>query len=491
MNVLIQIFRAIWHHAREDWPAALAVTAIVTIVHMNLGWFDAIDRFAYVVLGHISSRNVKEAPQTVRVVIDEKTQVEGYLNRSPLDRCMLEKHFALVYSAGPRLVVVDIDLSPALWIEQAAPTESANQAPLTEAGSQKGCQDRLYKLIQENGSKTVLILPFALPPLELAMLTQQLQAQKEWMKKMKHALVEFGDSELPVERGIVYETLASPDSLSRVALCRAGKINQEKRDAGLDGSVNKKLLGACQPQKAKEKEKSIFLDFQQRIKLVELSKPEAASVDAMHPYVYDKVVFFGAHYGQQDRFLTLREEMYGVDLHALGFASGVNGQGINMLKEHWDHLLKFVIDLFVAFIFGTLITYFWRRYFELHADLSRSRQERAYVEVISLGLCFLLLLFGCLWVSQRLLMSFGIWLSPTPIAVGMLIESFSVSSLKEALRKPGSRNQGKSFKNFFLYEWRDELKCFDPSAGLWILLRRLMWTIVIGYALWLILIKEH
>jgi CHASE2 domain len=520
MAILTRIIRAIWKHVKKDWPAGFVVTALVTIVHMHFGWFDVVDRFAFVVLGHISSRNLKEPPHTVLVVIDEKTQVEGYLNRSPLDRCELKKHLGLIYGSQPRLVVVDIDLSPALWIQQTASIE---------ASEQNRCEEALHSLIKSNGGKTVLMQPFALPQLELAALKRQLEKQQQWMTKMKNAGVVFGDGMLPVERGIVYQTLDSPDNLSRVALCRTGQINKEKRDAGVDELVNQKLLDLCQPQQARP----ISLDFRQRIKRVALSEPPGASIQTMSPLAKDKVVFFGAHYGEQDRFLTLREEMHGVDLHALGYASGVNGQGINMLRERWDHAFKFFIDLVIAFAFGTLIAHFWRQYFKNHGSHSNLVQERAFLHILGLGAVFLILLFGCLWVSQWLLTSSGIWLSPVPIAIGMLIESFSVGSLMEALEAihrppmrlamPGpplltiqatgkataglgvasqnamvptdenlhSSGHAKSLKNFFWYDWWNQLKGSEPGAGLLILLRRVTWSAILGYAGWLIAFKEH
>lgn len=524
MQVLIQIFRAIWEpfreyawkpfrdHAREDWPAALVVTAIVTIVHMNLGWFDAIDRFAYVVLGHISSlTRSPEATDTVRIAIDEKTQAERYLDRSPLDRCVLKEHLASIYEADPRLVVVDLDVSPALWIEQSASIEKDNQ---------KTCEDDLYKRIQEHGKKTILMLPFAILKSELEANT--LGKQREWMSSMHKKGVRFGRGELLVEHGIVNEASMSPCSLSRVAL-QPVAISEEKCNTEIDGSVAK-VLCACQSQK--QKVRRIVLNFRKEIKLVELSEPGSASLKETQ----GKVVFFGARYGEQDRFLTLRDEMYGMDLHALGYASGINGQGIDFLDDQVGHILKFVIELAIAFVFGTLITYIWRRYFELHRSESKSKQESAFLQVLWLGLWFFVLLYGCLVGSLFLLTRSGVWLSPVPIAIGMLIESFAVGSVMEALRrgpaseaigsplvttqvtervdqglsvviqiatvpvstlpKSGPINDEKSLKNFFWYDWRDDLRGFEPPPGLMILLRRLMWSAVVGYAVWLI-VMEH
>ncbi len=111
----------------------------------------------------------------------------------------------------------------------------------------------------------------------------------------------------------------------------------------------------------------------------------------------------------------------------------------------------------------------------------------------------------------------------------MLIESFAVGSVMEALRrgpaseamgspllttqvtervdeglgvvtqivivstfaKSGSRGHGKSLKNFFWHDWRDEPNGIEPPPGLMILLRRLMWSAVVGYAVWLIIFMEH
>ena len=430
-----------------------------------------------------------------------------YLDRSPLDRCVLKKHLASIYEAAPRLVVVDLDISPALWILQVLQAlTTATATAQAEAKNQERCEHDMYALIQKNGKKTILMQPFDIPQKsELVALRDQRDHHAEW-KKMEDKGVRFGHGELPIGHGIVNETSARHDSLSRVALCRAGEINKEKGDAGIDGSVNAKVLGACQPQK----EGPIRLDFRQCIKVVELSEPGSASLKetsnvarlckpgdklseprsaSLKETLHDKVVFFGARYGEQDRFLTLREEMYGVELHALGYASGVNGEGIIVVERRITGRLSSVaLDLLVAFLFGTLITHIWRQYFALHG---RGRpefdRERAFGHIILLGLLFFALVYVCLWASLILLTDHGIWVSPVPIAIGMLIESFTVGSLMEALRIIGPGNRGKSFMYFFWREWMDAA----PGAKAMILFRRLVWLLVVVVgAGGLILFKE-
>lgn len=67
----------------------------------------------------------------VVVAIDGETHKREYLERSPLNRCVLLSHVKEIYDSAPSLVVIDLDLSPAL-------TGSRRKAGVTTMGGDPG-----------------------------------------------------------------------------------------------------------------------------------------------------------------------------------------------------------------------------------------------------------------------------------------------------------------------------------------------------------------
>jgi hypothetical protein len=96
------------------------------------------------------------------------------------------------------------------------------------------------------------------------------------------------------------------------------------------------------------------------------------------------------------------------------------------------------------------------------------------------------------YISFRLLTSCGIWLSPIPMAVGMLVESFVSGSVAEGIRtadaikgvgKPPRRSFLESAKMFFGGDLYLLLKKAKPLSAALVAFRLVIWMAVVIFAL--------
>jgi hypothetical protein len=481
---------AVMHHACMHWPAAIFVAAAVAFIHHEFGWLDAIDRYAYLVLGHLSSQQPIRSPDTVLVRIDGPTHASVYRDRSPLDRCQLEQHLGLIYDADPRLLVVDLDLSPALWLHGAAETER-----------ERRCESALYQLIDRHGAKTILMEPIPFGEARAGLPEGFLKDRCEWKKNRRAARVLFGNPEIIIESGLVVRSIAEPDSLARLAVCRAGAPPGSDKCSDRNETECECL---CEIPHHGTGAHSKMLDFRLVPKEIVLGDLIGTAPEyELSAVLNDKVVFLGATYGFQDRFLTLQDEKYGVELHALAFLS--EGRGINDLHDRWGQLFKLLLDVLVAFVFGAMISRIWRSYLQAHASESSRKRESAFLYVLLLLGSLVFVLLVVLWSALQLLMYWGIWLSPVPIALGMLIESFAAGSTAEAVHMLEQRNASrhiaghealscKSPAAFFYRDWYVKASSVIPderAAAVWILVRRLLWLWIVVATVYPILTNVH
>lgn len=467
-----------WQHICEEWPATVFVVAVITIIHVKYGWFDAIDRYALIVASNLtafdrggSSRN--EEPEVVVIGIDDETHEGTYLQRSPLDRCALLNDLEVIYKSKPRLLAVDLDLSPVIWPQTLTPEEVALER-------QAKCQEQLYSLIKLNAKdnvKTVLMAPFKVS-------ARYAENNKTWMSGMQEKGVRFGNASLPVEHGFVFRRYISPRMFSMVVYCldEYGWNNTplEEKDSvclcsqslnapyALDRLINFNNNGPGV--------KTALINFKPYVSSrITTTLPELSDREEAYSTLKDRVVFFGARYGQDDSFLTVLGDMYGVDVHAAGYLSVP--KDINSLEDHGGHTLKLVIELAYAFLFGVVISFFWRHYFKLNTSMYAMPRQMAAVYLAGLIACFLVLLIIFCLVSLKVLEIWAIWLSPVPIAVGMFVESFvsgSVLEVAHAQKKTDwPENPIKrlchSFAKFFyldckrLWQKEDELTCHPAT----------------------------
>lgn len=454
------------HHVHHHWSAALFMAAAVAIVHHKTPFFDGADRIAYLITSAlnvtVSDTGPAHSRPTVVVSIDNQIFEQTYYEQSPLNRCILADQLATVYAQHPAVLVVDFDISPS--VIGLSPSAGHHREVAT-------CEDKLYALIKEASrvTPTVLLNPFRAHD-------SSIQAKKSaWRNVMRGHGIRFGSGAIALEAGIVQKQFVHPDTLAAQAL--SSLTPPEGRRTAAHGSVH-----SVSHQEDFDVEQMLVsasikeLNFKKFTSEVTATTWSAWSANPSSLPLQGKNVFFGANYGEDDRFLTPIDDLYGVHLHAAGFES----------LRHPISKLSMAISIAIDFVWGLvvalLIGWAWKNYFEksvatgTHAARGRAL---APLYIIVLLFCCLILALGLSTLSSWLVGKYSLWISPMPIAFGMLFEGFVTGSLataKAALGRPShahslpasGTNEKSSIETYMAYT------------------RWAIWFAVVGYAATLI-----
>jgi len=414
------MLHSVFQHVCRRWKGTLAVVACIAILHCS-DWLHAIDSYAFLAIGNVAARPAPAAtswPHTVVVRIDEPSFHSRYAERSPLDRCELREQLQAIYDAKPDVVVIDIDISPALWL---AKKKSPENEP------EFGCETGLYADIaaaERNGIHTVLMEPFETDNAATASL------HREWQLKMQDQGISVANADLPVAYGVtssyfdddhtLYAATRHRRILRGAATAPAAERHQERIDPRTYAGTLRVVLTSWT-----DEDDATLTDTLHRWFWL---KPH--ELDAESP----RVVFFGAGYGTDNVHLTPVGEFYGVEVHAAAFVSERQPHPIHpaALARVLALALALALDLVMALLFGAFFGRYWRQFFRsrLHGNAllswSTGRPLLLLAAVLSLGAGVAVLL------SWWLLGRFGIWLSPIPIAIGMFFEGCITESVAEA-----------------------------------------------------------
>ncbi|NBB12272.1 CHASE2 domain-containing protein [Pseudomonas sp. SLFW] len=392
-----------WTH---HLPAALVVAALVGVFHHDLHWLDAIDGYAFFGIGNLTAKDAAlelgNTPTVAVVLIDQKSHEDYYRERNPLNRCELKKDLEAIYALGPALLVVDLDLSPALPLAGAAGIED------------RRCEESLKQLfMQQRPTRTVLMEPFELLDVEG-------QANTDRWREDLAGFVSFADPTLKVSYGLVTRQACTPQSMAATAFERYTDPSTRPHNCLEEGEHASLIINPGQ--------------YGTGLRAIPLGQMPSRQIDSrrnarthFEPLYRLPVVFFGSGFGEDDTYSTPLGTMYGVEVHAASFMS------LLQPTTPFKSFLGFVLDLFLGLLMGGLIEWSWHRYFALRfSSRARDRQWAPYV-IIFLGVGFILLVFALTAASFGLLRHFNLWLSPIPIALGMLIESFFNSAVGAAV----------------------------------------------------------
>ena len=242
----------LWRHIAEALLPAICVAAIVTVLHENTPWLDPVDALVFTNISNSASyqkllaekspgdeqRLLLERRATV-ISIDTDSYTADYGERVPLSRCQLKNHLDAIYGQQPALLVIDLDLSPAKWLQNVAQAEPGMdcsvQDPATKmnAACQARCETELYDLIKRpRPTKTVLMLPFGLTNLAEG---RRSERYKNWTCSMDGAGVDIGQPLIRESMGIILRVAPAADALARLACMRMKEAKSwfcEKRRRG-------------------------------------------------------------------------------------------------------------------------------------------------------------------------------------------------------------------------------------------------------------------
>lgn len=420
------------HHLPHHLPGALVVASLVTIGHLHFHVLDAIDSYAFIGLGNLSAMDVSANathPEVAVVVIDQRSYEGYYHERSPLDRCQLWADLKFLYELPipPKLVVIDLDLSPPAKKEEARSTLS-----------RAGCQEPLNQLLENSPRTTRTVL---MEPLELKD-EEATKVINNWKERMKAANIDFGEPSLPFRYGLVIKIECDKEKLAAKAVL----------------AYSSRQDGNCLDLPTKNKPKEFLINPRQYITglrpvsaLVLPSQRDLLSEwpGFQRPWELP-VVFFGGSYGDDDTYLTPLGIMYGVEVHAAAYMSLVHP------ANEFSHLLGFAGEVGIGLLFGGFISFCWRRYFAMRFSHRPWKRQISPFFVFVLGGALIGLVLVTTFVSLYLLSTSDYWLSPIPIALGMLIESFFVGAVHEAVEEGHRQRQG-------LVRWLDKAHKEGPD----------------------------
>jgi hypothetical protein len=447
-------------------------------------------------------------PEIVVVGIDDERYKHYYLERRPLNRCLLAKDLELIYKKAPSLVAIDLDLSPM------AEPQSEEERNLYEWGNTLRCQEELNTLIKKNQqtTTTILIRPLKTESSEINQWDKKLRqwiadisdpAEKVSSEKNYDQIdgslaenvkskIHIADPELPSEFGITLKFFDQFDTLANTA----GRLWCKETDQNI-------FEAQCRSLEEKPKEPAgtdnlKLINFQAINSITEHSKGIIQNSEILiKNQVIDegKIIFFGARFkhNNEDLFLTAKGKQYGVDLHAAAFLTLFNT--VIDHESKMNNFLKFGIDIFMGLSFGLVISYFWKKYFDFRLHSSSVKRLLAPYWIIGLFGMVIVLILALFPLSLHFLDQWELWASPIPIAIGMLFESFVFGSVTQVLQRQHKINHkaencngfGRFIYQDFTYlykEIKDE-KISNPVLGIFLLaLRRLIWFVIVVIAIY-------
>jgi len=377
-----------------------------------------------------------QAAPTVLLIDDEA--FEGrFRERSPLDRHELAKLFDEVRRQDPKLLVVDLDLSPG-----PAPSDDDRRA-----------QEALDEALKAYAPGRLLIAtPLPVRSYELAL------RRLQWMHELCSAGARFAHTALFRSGSHVLRYDPTLPSLGPVAARMAGVPLDEPQEfdepepcalvaqemlerssaqpqpsAGDGERPAARMLGAAYFLQAPPSV-AYHVDNEQARRLVPINfgyerfvrrrclSPTVEDDDCA-PFAdgdaKDRVVFLGGSWGDEDRHMTPTGRREGVMLHAAAFHS--EQVRISDRYKPLAAAAEVALGLIVAFLMGNL----WHGYFKalygepqtLHLLLTRY----AYAALATV------LVVGLLWViaqSSGWLMQHGVWLDPLPLLGVLMLKTF-------------------------------------------------------------------
>jgi CHASE2 domain len=470
---------------RHHLPKSLYVAAVVaSIIHILNALDLPLELPATMLLANVAEVYVPEPPERkdVRrhlavVEIDGERHRRDYRGTSPLDRCKLASDLTtLLANKNLRVLAIDFDLSPIDApcyqrargvIDGKAPAEMdettkdrCEAAPPEEARCQKQLEDVLVH--KDNHGRIITITP--LTP------TEGRDRGTSWENATDFSYVEFGDPVINDRFGMVHDyefpppgyvgtyrtpfaeliarrmcsekdlQYAPPRSLTaRVLASLATKTGWELQvPADRCNDVQRPERPASNSGERPDDRKftKYPISFFETRHLHDGGRPVAFGAPCLTGPRNEtgqdcdiRFVIFGGSYGVEDRYLTALGKRTGVQVHAAVAAQ---------LRAHTWHGWNFLGDIALGgLVFGPFVHWAWRRYFLQRAQATRSRAAWGHPSVafrwlLILGLGLLVLVALLVYCSAGLYAYWGIWVSPMPMALGMLVEAVVSGSVHVA-----------------------------------------------------------
>ena len=316
-----------------------------------------------------SDTSRKEHPFYV-TLISKDAYLNTFLGISPLDRCVLSRMLTNILDRDPKVLAIDIDLSPICSNNRNSKVYSYYQ----------NCQRELDKILKSHAQKTKIVL---IDPSKFQGISNS--CLSSWKKEMKNAGIIFADPTVSTSLGIaLYYPANSP-------------------------SLGKEVAEYLEPEREESHE-----HHHSRIPINFKVKVEKATYIAHH-----SIVFFGGAYSSLDKFETPIGKFPGVFIHAFGALSI-----LNPTKE--SGLLAYAADVAIAILTFIVINYI------LFKSFSERKEKKENIlfcikdffyntySIILSAVLFIILI--SLVATIFLYKHFNILISPIPIVIGVFLD---------------------------------------------------------------------
>lgn len=389
------------HWLREEWAPVLFVVALVTVLHHSA--LSPVSRVSLLLLSWaqvvIGSPSAPSSANIWLLSIDEAEFETRYRERRPLDRCVLHHDLKVILDAHPKVLVIDLDLSPAPDVSPARTAESAS-APHGGAPEADACQVRLNDLLDtfSSESKVVLMRPFGVQNFDLR------EKKTDWMRARKR--VYFADPEIDIG-GIVTAAIefeCNPNGLAETALAAQ----------------------SAEPCVRMKQGQFLPLDYVLfKANVFEQSAESLGTDPNKLQSMKDKTIFFGSRFGRADAVATPLGSSHGVVVHATRFATLQRQETQRPLdRAAWN----FVIDLVMAGWFSWLIAGFMHRYLETAKVNAEATPPRLTAMLARFVLTYLGVVLLVMVGALGLAVMWGLITEPLLIAFGLAIDGFVIAA---------------------------------------------------------------
>jgi hypothetical protein len=478
------------HHLPSAFYVAMVVASIIHILNdLDL----PLELPATMLLANVAELYVPEPPdrKDVRrhlavVEIDGERHRGEYGGTSPLHRCKLASDLTtLLANKNLRVLAIDFDLSPIdaacyqyqwpiLSRSGAAPPDldaKTRRRCEAEPPEQARCQQQLEGVLADPANHGRIITIAPITP------TEGRTKGQPWDNPKDFPDIEFGDPELNVRFGMVHDYefpppgYVGPRRLTFAELIARRLCSDTELRYGAPRSLWAPVLAwlatktglplpvpadRCndvpRPQRPESNHPSDRSDQREFIKrpisffetrhLHGGGRPVAFGDPCVNPRMHPpetkqepcdiRFVIFGGSYGVEDRYLSALGKISGVHAHAAVAAQ---------LRARPWHSVGYLIDIALGCVFfGPFVHWAWRRYFLQRAQTttrrgaSRGPPEVAYLWLLLLAAGLLVFVALLVYGSAYAYAYKGIWISPVPMALGMLVEAVVSGSVHVATR---------------------------------------------------------
>lgn len=398
-------------HLKEEYFSALFIASLVFILHHTTNVFMPFDSAALHLNTAFSKKTDLESQNTlthrgpfvwmelesksdhkyspVLLTYDQSTYENSFKGMSPLDRCVLNDNLLDVLKLNPKVLAIDLDLSPLKNPDK----------------HYKICQDILDRTLDTYANKFVLIHPIPNRQMETDETTQK------WLIDRRRSGIVFANPKIESSLGIVINTSPYEDSLAKNI---ANKIGDPHHHFDIE---------------------NLKSEHKNPINYLEAGPFRILSINDQAT-ISNRPVFIGGTFGIDDYYLTpIGENIPGVMIHAYDFFSA-----FEPVKTHgWTNVWALLLDVATAIIVGFAMTYIWSKYLII-INKNKDYSFLAFIAVMLILAIFMLV--GM--VISVIFLKMNIWISPIPILIAVFFDGIISALINQSLSEKEKEKEKES-----------------------------------------------